>query len=251
MPTRPFGSSASWDGFVTAEFPFRSRSGSMPKGRSLAHPALVMTRLTGRPLVDPRHLPAWVGQLGRSLAALHAVPRERFAGLPLDAGPPVASNIRWEGLDALMAGSPTSSGAVVAAAQVRPPGGRLAEPCLIHWDFWPGNTLWVRGRLTGIVDWSTARIGQPEYDVGYCRLDISLSVGAEVAGEFLVAYRGASGRSLENQWLWDLQAASRPLPDPSVWIPAWEGLGRRDLTPGLIRERLRAFIESASRQAGS
>jgi aminoglycoside phosphotransferase (APT) family kinase protein len=220
-------------------------------GLVLGMPTMVMTRLPGRPLVDPKDLPAWVGQLGRSLAALHAVPRDRFAGLPLDASRPTPSDVRWEGLDALMAGSATSRAAIVAAAQGRPPGGRSAEPRLIHWDFWPGNTLWVRGRLTGIVDWSTGQIGQPEYDVGYCRLDISLSVGAKAADEFMDAYRRASGRSMENQWFWDLQAASRALPDPSAWIPAWRDLGREDLTPGLLRDRLRAFIEVAARQAGS
>jgi Ser/Thr protein kinase RdoA (MazF antagonist) len=130
-----------------------------------------------------------------------------------------------------------------------PEGVKAGPQALIHGDFWAGNTLWVRGRLVGVVDWESAGFGSRGYDVAYCRLDIALSVGRSTADAFLEAYRRSSGLPMEGQWCWDLLAADRPMPDSSVWIPAWHALGHRSLTPGLVRRRLRAFVERAAREA--
>jgi aminoglycoside phosphotransferase (APT) family kinase protein len=40
-------------------------------------------------------------------------------------------------------------------------------PSIIHGDLWPANVLMKRGRLTGLVDWTMAGIGDPALDVGY------------------------------------------------------------------------------------
>jgi aminoglycoside phosphotransferase (APT) family kinase protein len=44
-----------------------------------------------------------------------------------------------------------------------PPGPR----CFIHRDYHPENTLWSRGRLTGVVDWTSASWGPPAVDVAH------------------------------------------------------------------------------------
>ena len=41
----------------------------------------------------------------------------------------------------------------------------------IHRDFYPGNLLWRRNRLTGVVDWESASIGPPAFDIAHCRLN--------------------------------------------------------------------------------
>ena len=50
-------------------------------------------------------------------------------------------------------------------------------PVLVHGDFWAGNTLWQRHRLTGIVDWEMVARASRGYDVGYTHMDLALSVG--------------------------------------------------------------------------
>ena len=42
----------------------------------------------------------------------------------------------------------------------------------IHRDFHPGNVLWKRRRLTGIVDWQAASIGPRSVDIGHCRANL-------------------------------------------------------------------------------
>jgi aminoglycoside phosphotransferase (APT) family kinase protein len=116
---------------------------------------------------------------------------------------------------------------------------------LIHGDFHIGNALFSDGHLSGIVDWTLARRGPRLFDVGYCRVDLSMVFGCDEADRFLAAYEAATGRSVSNIALWDLAGAVRAYPDPEMWLPGWIDAGRSDLTPDLIRERLRLFVERA------
>ena len=42
----------------------------------------------------------------------------------------------------------------------------------VHRDFHPGNVLWSRSKLTGLVDWQSAGIGPVSIDPGHCRLNM-------------------------------------------------------------------------------
>ena len=51
-----------------------------------------------------------------------------------------------------------------------------SEPStFVHRDFHPGNVLWQRGRLTGLVDWRHTCVGPPVVDVGHLRLNLFFS----------------------------------------------------------------------------
>jgi len=63
----------------------------------------------------------------------------------------------------------------------------------LHRDFHPGNVLWRRGTVSGLVDWQAASIGPPSVDVGHCRANL-LSYGTEVANKFTTLWEQASGR---------------------------------------------------------
>jgi thiamine kinase-like enzyme len=77
-------------------------------------------------------------------------------------------------------------------------------PTLIHRDYHPENTLWSRGRLTGVVDWTQASWGPPELDVAHMRWNLAADHGQQVADQFLACYREITGRALEHQPYWDL-----------------------------------------------
>ena len=218
------------------------------EGSFLGLPTLVMARLPGRPLLEPKDPVDWANQLAGALARLHALPPDRFADVGVPSRFGASPGIRWDRWSEAMSGSGSLRNRVEAAMAMVPADLRSARRCLIHGDYWAGNTLWVRGRLTGILDWEGAGLGTQGYDVAYCRLDIALSLGRRIADRFLRCYRDASGLPMEGQWFWDLLAADRPMPDPSAWIPAWRALGNRNLTPQLVRRRLRAFIERAVRE---
>ena len=42
----------------------------------------------------------------------------------------------------------------------------------VHRDFNPGNVLWVRDRLSGLVDWQWACVGPRSIDPAHCRLNL-------------------------------------------------------------------------------
>jgi aminoglycoside/choline kinase family phosphotransferase len=53
----------------------------------------------------------------------------------------------------------------------------------IQRDFHPGNVLWWRGAMSGVVDWQSASIGPADVDVGHCRANL-LGFSRSVADRF-------------------------------------------------------------------
>ena len=47
-----------------------------------------------------------------------------------------------------------------------------ADIGFVHRDFNPGNVLWVRSRLSGLVDWQWACVGPRSVDPAHCRLNL-------------------------------------------------------------------------------
>jgi aminoglycoside phosphotransferase (APT) family kinase protein len=64
---------------------------------------------------------------------------------------------------------------------------------LLHRDFHPGNSLWLAGRLTGIVDWTSASWGPPAADLAHLRMNLVLRAGVEAADEARAAFLEAGG----------------------------------------------------------
>jgi aminoglycoside phosphotransferase (APT) family kinase protein len=167
-----------------------------PDGAACDVPALLLTRLPGRPpgpAADPRRL---VGELAAALPAIHAVDGgaaalpafHRFCD-PASLAPPA-----WSDLPGLWA-------QVLEVAAGPPPPG---VSCLIHRDYHPDNTLWLRGRLVGVVDWNFASWGPPSFDLGHMRVNLATDLGREWADEFLAAYHVLTG--LEHHPWWDVAA---------------------------------------------
>jgi hypothetical protein len=63
---------------------------------------------------------------------------------------------------------------------------------LVHRDFHPGNVLWQRGAVTGVVDWQAACTGPAVADVGHCRINL-LTAGTDAAVRFTAWWQHAAG----------------------------------------------------------
>jgi hypothetical protein len=63
---------------------------------------------------------------------------------------------------------------------------------LIHRDFHPGNVLWHRGQVSGVVDWQSASIGPASIDVANCRGNL-LGAGSDIAERFTRQWEHATG----------------------------------------------------------
>jgi hypothetical protein len=81
-----------------------------------------------------------------------------------------------------------------------PPGPR----CFIHRDYHPENTLWSRGRLTGVVDWTSASWGPPAVDVAHMRWNLALTYGLDAADAFLRLHGSLAAESFPDQRYWDV-----------------------------------------------
>lgn len=81
---------------------------------------------------------------------------------------------------------------------------RTAEPpfeaSFVHRDFHPGNVLWSRGAVAGLVDWANACTGPTGIDVATCRWNLHDWAGPEAAAAFVAAYEDLTGRRHHPYW---------------------------------------------------
>ena len=151
-------------------------------------PSLLMTRAPGRVWLTPDDPDDWIRQLATVLPSLHAG--------AADVGPPVLRDP-----DAITVPASARRPDVWAAARrvlaTQPPPG---DEVLVHGDFQHFNVLWSRGRLSALVDWSSAQIAPPDVDVGHCRLNLAVLYSVEAAERFRRAYESQAGRRIEPWW---------------------------------------------------
>jgi len=153
------------------------------------HPSLLMTRLRGRVYLTPEDSRAWLGQIAAMAASIH--------------GAPVAAQPLESRAYAVCAAVPESSARPrlwQAVIDVLRQNGGSPRPCFIHGDFQYFNFLWARGRLTGVVDWTMAAAGPSDLDVGHCRLNLAVLLGAGWAERFRLAYEAETGRRVDPWW---------------------------------------------------
>ncbi|HVQ59660.1 MAG TPA: aminoglycoside phosphotransferase family protein [Solirubrobacterales bacterium] len=207
-------------------------------GRWSKYPTSLVSWLDGEPDITPADPREWARELGRALAAVHAVPTERLAELP-----------------SVFEGGGGSEGILDGplAAEVRSRWSELvASPeVLTHGDYWSGNVVWKDGRLTGIVDWSGGSRGPRGFDLGWCRLDLVLLFDERIADDFLAAYEEGSSQEVGDMRLWDCWAAARSDNGVASWVPNYQPLGRADLDEDELRRRHAQWTARLRDRAGT
>jgi aminoglycoside phosphotransferase (APT) family kinase protein len=183
-----------------------------PDGSVCDVPTLLLSRLPGRPPALPRDMDAFLAQLAEALPTIHAI--DRRAGVQIPAyrsyhrlhsfTPPVWSREPklWERALELACAEP-------------PPGPRS----FIHRDYHPENTLWLRGRLSGIVDWTSASWGPSAVDTAHMRWNLALTYGLDAADEFLRLHSAVTSEQFADQRHFDVVTVldlTNDL-DPSQW----------------------------------
>ncbi len=206
-------------------------------GKWFGTPALVMTKLPGRAAVNLINADACLAQVASALARIHRAPGVREVGEAVGRQP---SQI-W-------------------ASPTRPPRSRLlrrahatieracaaeAEPILIHGDFHPGNLLWSRGRLSGVLDWASFGRGPRAYEVAYCRTDLTLLFGRRPADRLVAYYQAETDGTPPALALWDLYCGLIALENFRFWMVAYREQGLVGSNDRQIRARLLAFVARA------
>ena len=216
-----------------------------PTGEHFGMGVVVATRMRGRGRARTDQL-AWVDGIARELAELHRLQPtdEDRAVLPIDP----ASQRTW-----LTASAPAALGTVGRTiwpaiieqfADYKP-----ARERIVHGDYHPGNVLNIRGHVTAVIDWESAMLGPPAFDVGYCQMDLALAHGPAVGDSFLEAYDHHAGGPPEHLALFQLVSVVRAIPQLGDWIPSWQAQGINALTLEILEQRLARFAASTLQRA--
>jgi aminoglycoside phosphotransferase (APT) family kinase protein len=196
-----------------------------------------MTRLRGHDVLAPDDLDRFLDDLATTLHAVHAVadPGDHLGTfVPYNLGvmtkPPAWTRraSAWER-------------AIEIAHEPVPD----APAGLCHRDFHPGNVLWSRGKVTGVVDWTHACRGPAAVDVSHCRINLALLFGLDAADRFARSYGDVDALA----WFDLSDAVGMGDHEPEVW--RFHDAGRTDLTIRDVIDGLDAFVvEALARLAG-
>ena len=99
-----------------------------------------------------------------------------------------------------------------------------------------------------MIDWTSARIGDPQKDVALARCDLALTLDLRASNDFVDRYRslgGATGTFI----YWDLLWALMGYRWIDEWLAGYAELGLPDPPLSEGRARIVAFAESALRAA--
>jgi aminoglycoside phosphotransferase (APT) family kinase protein len=180
-------------------------------------PAVLLTRAPGGRMTGPLDMPSFLAQLAQVLPVVHGVDPEQAA----QSVPPYRPYYdRSQLLPPSWTRQPSLWERAIELGTGSDPGG---PSVFIHRDYQQGNTLWSAGRLTAIVDWTSASFGPAAVDLAHMRVNLAMSFGVKAADTFLAEYGAAIGGSFTLDPYWDLRATVDLVPElPFPGQPAVE-----------------------------
>jgi aminoglycoside phosphotransferase (APT) family kinase protein len=155
-----------------------------PAGTQAGVPAVLMSRLPGRVDWWPSDTGRWLRRLARVLSVIHAAPLPP-AGLIGPYAPELPASYQpppWARYPRIWE----------RAADISRMPAPVLPQVLVHGDYHPGNVLWRRGTVSGVVDWQAACTGPAVADVAHCRVNL-LTLGTSAAGRFTAWWQQAAG----------------------------------------------------------
>jgi pimeloyl-ACP methyl ester carboxylesterase/aminoglycoside phosphotransferase (APT) family kinase protein len=208
------------------------------------HPSLLMSRLPGRVRVDEQDLERRLDLLAAQLVRIHGVvPDERPRRYEA-----------WTSPERVRARPGRLWERAVDALRREPP---AYEDCFLHRDFHPGNVLFTGTgddlRISGVVDWVETSWGPADLDVAHCSTALALLHGPEHGLRFRDRYEAHGGRPLADgpdHLYWRLLDALSYAPDAAKLAGPWRELGRTDLTPEVLGDRLEAYVRGLLERHG-
>ena len=171
------------NGLAAAGFPAPRVLVSEESGEALGRPFIIMERIPGRPVLRGlrwdrfvRDLPnlarTWPSLFARVAARLHNCPTGAIEAEAARRGV-ASSTIGWDRHLRLLEDrmSPRSlpgwTEGLCWLQTHQPP--RPSAPVVVHGDLWAANIICLDSRLTGVVDWDRATLGEPALDIGFAK----------------------------------------------------------------------------------
>ena len=198
--------------------------------------AIVMSKLPGRPDVAPKDTARWLAEFAEVQAAIHST---SVAHAPASAR---AGELVAQPVPGLVQSDETRAAMNYIARRLAKAATR--DVVVGHGDAHPGNVLWARGRISGVVDWSHGGVLPRGHEVAYARADIAVLAGPSVADRYLAVYERTSGTTVPDLAVWDLRQGIAAVRWNAVWAHAYREQGA-ELTTATARRRARSFFRGA------
>lgn len=143
-------------------------------------------------------------QMADILAALHAADPQTLDLPPELAQPRLATDLLDHYAGSIDRQSPSAIEMKVAASWLRDNLPRQPlRTALVHGDFRPANMLVDDARISAVLDWEFAHVGDPLEDIGWYLCDFyrkeHLIAGAWSVDDFLARYERASGADVDRK----------------------------------------------------
>jgi len=190
-------------------------------GAEAGVPTVLMSRVPGRLDWAPNDVAEWLRGLASVLPVVHAVPLtpghrfgdfRPYAPSSWDPPPWMQRPALWDRAIGIFHGPSHDN-----------------ERVLVHRDYHPGNVLWRRRRVTGVVDWESASIGPPSVDASWCRVNLIGQFDLDIGDRFVGIWEQISGRR-HHPW-----ADVVLLVDAMSWSGPRSERGRGDMEHALAR----------------
>jgi aminoglycoside phosphotransferase (APT) family kinase protein len=213
-----------------------------PDGEWFGHPALAMTLLQGRPTLEPTDRDGYARQVADVLATMHDLP---LASLPdMLRGPHGIDTLDLTTIPAEGHLTPAIVDRIKRCLDGHLPAMTTESRVFNHGDFHPGNLVWHKNTLAGVVDWSNSRPGPRWSELAYFRVELSVLVDVQIANRVLATYESLAGQRSPMQPAWDLLHVLSGHTWMHSWLAAYREQGRPDLDVPSGRARLRRLAYS-------
>jgi aminoglycoside phosphotransferase (APT) family kinase protein len=210
-------------------------------------PYLIIDYIEGATVFSPHDLPDFIQQSAGLLAKIHQVKQPLSA---LNFLSKRADHVLWwihyqpEQLDEEL-----DEGRLRDHLRTLFPLKNVNDSTLLHGDFWSGNLIWQHGKLSRVIDWEDAEIGDPLSDLSITRLDVLWEFGKDVMFDFTRRYQALMpGLDYANLPYWDLFSALRQANQLTVWEKLWGESGRPDITHATMQQSYQWFVDQAFKQ---
>ncbi|WP_406373474.1 phosphotransferase [Streptomyces sp. NBC_01550] len=208
------------------------------------NPSLLMSLLPGTVRLADQESDRRVDLLARQLSRIH--------GVQVTAGTRPRTYQAWTGPERVSPPGATERPELwqraVDVIRREPPD---YLPCFLHRDYHPGNVLFEGTggdlRISGVVDWVETSWGPADLDVAHCSTALALLHGVPAGMAFADRYTAAGGALAQEQaahLYWRLLDALAFAPDAEKVAVPWRELGRADLTPAVLTNRLEDYIQA-------
>ncbi len=219
---------------------------ALDDGSWFGTPAILMEALSGGATVHPKSPERFLRQAAGAIARVHSVAAREVP-------PPLRRPLgrRWELPESLPDGLLDSGLAGDALERLRAGPPRSARQAVfVHGDFHPGNVVWARGTLSGLVDWSHAGRGDRWEEVSYFRAELVMVMDVAAADQLLHQYCRLAGVAVPDHRvaIADLYCAFNAHRWGRHWLPGYRVQGLPSLTERQVRTRLTRFTRETLRR---